>query len=85
VNPDEFIVFKPTLRLGARPIVQKKLGSKELRMCYNTEGTIPTKNVPTAVEDRARFCITDDEARFSRCACSAISWTGRFSELCVYV
>ncbi|NTV54623.1 MAG: phosphoenolpyruvate synthase, partial [Syntrophaceae bacterium] len=32
VNPDEFYVFKPTLKDGFRPIVQKKLGTKEIKM-----------------------------------------------------
>ena len=30
VNPDEFYVFKPTLQQGKRPIVSKRLGSKEI-------------------------------------------------------
>ena len=29
VNPDEYYVFKPTLKQGYRPILQKRLGSKE--------------------------------------------------------
>ncbi|MGV8078567.1 MAG: phosphoenolpyruvate synthase [Syntrophales bacterium] len=62
VNPDEFFVFKPTLKLGARPILQKKLGAKELKMIYATgEGDEGTKTVPVPVEDRRRFCLTDDE------------------------
>lgn len=32
VNPDEFIVFKPTLKQGFSPIVSKKLGSKEQKV-----------------------------------------------------
>jgi phosphoenolpyruvate synthase/pyruvate phosphate dikinase len=34
VNPDEFYVFKPTFREGYKPIIQKKLGSKEIKMIY---------------------------------------------------
>jgi pyruvate,water dikinase len=62
VNPDEFYVFKPTLKQGFRPIVQKKLGTKEIKMIYakSSEGHA-TQTVPTAVEDRRRFCLTDDE------------------------
>ena len=32
VNPDEFLVFKPTLTDGLRPILQKRLGSKAIKM-----------------------------------------------------
>jgi pyruvate,water dikinase len=60
VNPDEFYVFKPTLD-GHRPILQKKLGTKEVQMIYATEGDESTKIVPVPEEDRKRFCITEDE------------------------
>ncbi len=62
VNPDEFYVFKPTLKQGYRPIIQKKLGTKEIKMIY-AEGEIDeaTKLVPTPIEDRRRFCLNDDE------------------------
>ncbi len=39
VNPDQFYVFKPTLQKGYRPIVEKKVGSKEKRMIYSDHGT----------------------------------------------
>ena len=35
VNPDEFVVFKPTLKDNKRPILEKRLGSKEIRMIYD--------------------------------------------------
>lgn len=61
VNPDEFYVFKPTLRDGHRPIVQKKLGTKEVKMVYSTDGDESTKIVPVPAEDRERFCVTENE------------------------
>ena len=61
VNPDEFYVFKPTLKDGNRPIVQKKLGTKEVKMIYSTDGDESTRIVPVPAEDRERFCITEDE------------------------
>ncbi len=62
VNPDEFFVFKPTLKLGARPILQKKLGAKEIKMIYATgKGDEGTKTVSVPVDDRRRFCLNDDE------------------------
>jgi pyruvate,water dikinase len=61
INPDEFYVFKPTLNDGHRPILQKKLGTKEVKMIYASEGDESTKIIPVAVEDRERFCVTEDE------------------------
>lgn len=62
VNPDEFYVFKPTLKEGYRPIIQKKLGTKELKMVYATdEEKETTKILPVPPEDRKQFCVTDDE------------------------
>ena len=60
VNPDEFYVFKPTLN-GYRPILQKKLGTKEKKMVYAARGKEKTKIVPVTKEDRNRFCVTEDE------------------------
>jgi pyruvate,water dikinase len=62
VNPDEFYVFKPTLKTGHRPIIQKKLGTKEIKMVYATgTGGEATETIPVPQEDRERFCLTDDE------------------------
>lgn len=48
VNPDEVYVFKPTLERGYKPILQKKIGSKELKMIYDTGGSKLVKNIPTS-------------------------------------
>jgi len=61
VNPDEFYIFQPTLKQGFKPIVEKRLGFKEEKLVYSTEGRNSTKNVKVSVEDRRRFCITDEE------------------------
>ena len=61
VNPDEYYVFKPTLKLGKRPIVGKRVGSKELKMIYTDEPTEPVKNIPTTEKERTQFVLTDDE------------------------
>ena len=50
VNPDEFYVFKPTLTGDFRPILQKKLGTKEFKLVYEEGGTRQTRSVP--VSDR---------------------------------
>lgn len=61
VNPDEFYVFKPTLREGYKPIISKELGSKAVKMIYDVGGNKPVKNVNVAINDRRRFCIADEE------------------------
>jgi pyruvate,water dikinase len=58
VNPDQFYVFKPTLKKGFKPILEKKLGSKEKRLVYGPTGTKQTK---VSAADKAKFVITDDE------------------------
>ena len=55
VNPDEFLVFKPTLQEGYRPILQRRLGAKEFKLVYDVGGGRMTKNVPVPPEDRARI------------------------------
>lgn len=70
VNPDEYYVFKPTLKDGYRPILQKRLGSKEFKLVYDVGGSRMTKNVPVPPADRARFAISDDEIlTLARWAC----------------
>ena len=61
VNPDEFYVFKPTLTEGFRPILQKKLGSKEFKLVYEVGGSRQVRSVPVPAEERSRFVLTDDE------------------------
>jgi pyruvate, water dikinase len=61
VNPDEYFVFKPTLKQGFRPILEKRLGTKEIKMVYDIGGGKLTKNIPVPVSERVKFAITDDE------------------------
>lgn len=69
VNPDEYCVFKPTLRTGFRPILQKIIGSKTVKMIYDT-GVAAVKNVEVPAEDRARFVLGDNDIlQLARWAC----------------
>ncbi|WP_341916484.1 phosphoenolpyruvate synthase [Polaromonas sp. YR568] len=62
VDPDEFYVFKPTLKQGHRAVLRRKLGGKEIRMVYaKAAGRETTRNMPTPPEDQARYCISDDD------------------------
>ena len=59
-TPDEWIVFKPTLKLGFRPIVTRKLGVKEVKMVFNDDG-IGTVVKPVVESQRNRFCLAGFE------------------------
>jgi len=59
VNPDEFYVYKPTLRQGKQAILRRTLGSKQIRMVYSDVAGERVRNEPTPEELRNRFCISD--------------------------
>ena len=61
VTPDEFYVFKPTLKAGKQAIIQKKLGEKALTMVYSSGTDEPTKNIDTPIEKREQFTLSDAE------------------------
>jgi len=63
VNPDEYYVFKPTLKQGKRPIVGKTIGSKEIKMIYNEDPNAdePVDNIETTPEERGNYVLNDDE------------------------
>ncbi len=61
VNPDEFYVFKPTLKQGFKPLIDKRLGEKATKIIYTDDGTHPIKKIDTPTEDRKNFCLTDNE------------------------
>jgi pyruvate,water dikinase len=59
-TPDEWVVFKPTLKTGARPIVSRRLGSKEVKMVYGLDGR-GTRTREVVEAQRGRFCLGDYE------------------------
>jgi len=70
VNPDEYFVFKPTLKEGFKPILEKRLGSKSIKMIYETGGNKLTKNVEVSEPERDKYCINDEEIlQLARWAC----------------
>lgn len=69
VTPDEWLVFKPTLKTGHRPIVGRRQGSKEVRLVYG-DGNRSTRSEPTPESERKRYSLTDDEVlKLARWAC----------------
>jgi len=70
VNPDEYYVFKPTLKEGYAPILHKVCGTKEFKLIYDTGGGRMVRNVPVAPENRTRFAIEDEDIlTLARWAC----------------
>ena len=62
VNPDEFYVFKTTLKTGFKPLIRKTLGDKKIKMIYGTgEEKTLTRNVDVPEKESRRFCISDEE------------------------
>lgn len=63
VNPDEFYVFKPTLASGHYPIISRRIGSKLLKMEFDTDRTTghAVRTVDVPVSERNRYSLTDDE------------------------
>ena len=62
VNPDEFYVYKNSLRAGKYPILRRNLGGKAIKMVYAPAGSaerVQTVDVPQA--ERMRFCINDED------------------------
>jgi len=60
VDPDQFYVFKPTLGEGFRPIVEKKLGTKDRKLVYMRHGS-GAEQKEVKVEEQRQFALNDDE------------------------
>ncbi len=70
VDPDEFLVFKPTLRQGFRSILKRSVGSKQEKLVYATRGGRPTRILPVPPEERGQLSLNEDEVlTLSRMGC----------------
>ncbi|QIK81528.1 phosphoenolpyruvate synthase [Lysobacter sp. HDW10] len=63
VNPDEFYVYKPTLKQGKPAILRRSIGSKQLRMVYSDVPGERVRTEDTPVELRQTFSITDADVQ----------------------
>ncbi len=67
VEPDQYYVFETTLRPRSgqaskfRPIIEKRVGQKLVKMIYSTDSKEPVKNIKTTKKERESFVLTDDE------------------------
>ncbi|MGH8042574.1 MAG: phosphoenolpyruvate synthase [Rudaea sp.] len=59
VNPDEFYVFKPTLKAGKPAILRRQIGAKQQRMVYSDQPGERVRIEETPADLRAKFCISD--------------------------
>jgi len=70
VTPDEYHVFKPTLKMDKYPIISKKMGDHKVKMIYTDDETRPVRVLATSEEEQRRFVLTDDEIiTLARWAC----------------
>ena len=68
-TPDEWIVYKPTMKLGFRPIVTRKLGVKEVKMVFS-DGDSGTEVRDVVESQRKRFCLAGFEVmQLAKWAC----------------
>ena len=62
VNPDEFYVYKPSLRAGKESVLRKNLGGKAIKMVYAEPGSEDrVRTVDVAPADRNRFSLDKDD------------------------
>jgi len=59
VTPDEFTVFKPTLKKGKKAILARDIGTKDIKMIYDGDNKVVIKK--TLIKDRERYSLTDTE------------------------
>lgn len=57
-DPDEFLVHKPTYRLGHRAVLRHRIGAKQVRMVRGRQGT---RLVTPPRAARSRACLADEE------------------------
>lgn len=63
VNPDEYFVHKPMLEQGNFAVIRKVLGSKKIKMVFDTAAASgrSVKTVDVEDADRQKFALTDEE------------------------
>ncbi len=63
INPDSYVVFKPPLSDPSLvPILEKKVGSKEMKLVYaGAGGEESTRSLETTAKEREAFVLSDEE------------------------
>ncbi len=60
IDPDEFLVLKPTLQAGKQSIISRRVGAKQLRLIYANHGSQRTSNVEVSLAERKRLSLSDE-------------------------
>jgi pyruvate,water dikinase len=58
IIPDEYLVFKPTLKEGNRSIIDKKIGNKTHKIVYDNKSI---KTIENSEIKQKSFCLNDDQ------------------------
>lgn len=59
IEPDEYMVYKPFLKNPkCKPIIEKQLGTKRLKMVYGKRGT---KNIRLTEKEKGKFALSDEQ------------------------
>jgi len=62
VTPDRFMIYKPLLAdKTLLPVIEKKRGSKLVKMLYSSSGPEPTVTVKTDLAERIMLVLSDEE------------------------
>lgn len=64
INPDEFYLFKPSIRSGKHSIISRKMGEKSQMMVYassDKKSDRPVENINTPPEKMYQFVLSDGE------------------------
>jgi pyruvate,water dikinase len=71
IDPDEYYVFKPTLKRGNNAIIRKHLGSKTQKMIYAHREEAAIRNVAVPKAERGRYVLGEEEIlQLARWACT---------------
>lgn len=63
VNPDEFVLFKPSLNNNKNALISKKIGAKKKTMVYAGVGSAAAtiKNITTPIKKQNKYVLSDAE------------------------
>lgn len=60
VSPDEYIVFKPTLKEGFASVIERKLGNKDRMMVYGDNPDERVQVIPVERSLQQRYCLSNE-------------------------
>jgi pyruvate,water dikinase len=61
VSPDTFVVWKEGLRRGTQALVHRRMGAKDVKLVYSTQGGTATESVDVESALRRRWSLTEAE------------------------